>query len=146
MLRLLRPSETAATIFDVEYDRLYRNGKRVILFDLDNTLGAGKQDDVSSDVIELLDGLVATGFRVGIISNRRWIREDTPLLRLRGRFAVRFRARKPRRAGFVALLEELKGTTDEAVMIGDRRITDVAGANRMGIYSFLLRRRRSICA
>ena len=143
MLRLLRPCETAATIFDVDYARLYAEGKRVVLFDLDDTLASGRPDDVSPEVMKLLGDLEARGFRVGIISNRRRVREDSPLWALKERFPVRFRARKPRRSSFCTLLERVEATAAEAVMIGDRRLTDIVGANRLGIHSIrVLRRRR----
>ena len=32
------PTYLAQSVYDIDYNKLYANGKRVILFDLDNTL------------------------------------------------------------------------------------------------------------
>jgi HAD superfamily phosphatase (TIGR01668 family) len=140
--RLLEPDETAATIFAVDYGRLFADGKRALLFDLDNTLGAGRPNRLAPRVEKLLRELASTGFRVGILSNRRR-RIDPILSNLRGRFPARLRAGKPARRAFHELLEEMGARPGEAVMIGDRRLTDVLGARRAGIHSVLIAKTRS---
>ena len=32
------PTKLALSVYDIDYNELYANGKRIILFDLDNTL------------------------------------------------------------------------------------------------------------
>jgi len=134
-MRLLRPSESAPSVFDIDYDRLRAAGKRILLFDLDNTLGRRGARHLTDGVLEFLVDLEDRGFRVGILTNRRRNAQDPAVHALREEMPVIHAAGKPARRGFLKLLAELEGTPDEAVMIGDRWLTDILGANRLGIYS-----------
>ncbi|HHK67083.1 MAG TPA: YqeG family HAD IIIA-type phosphatase [Candidatus Acetothermia bacterium] len=139
MGRLLSPDEKASSIFEIDYDALYAAGKRVLLFDLDNTLGEGRPDRLAPAARELLLRLRKDGFRIGVITNRRRPAE-LPVFRDLSEHALLYhRACKPLKRGFLSLLEKLDASVDQAVMIGDRRLTDVFGANRVGIYTILLR-------
>jgi len=138
-MKLLRPCETARSIFDIDYPRLYRAGKRVLLFDLDNTLGGRRPRRLYPQVKELLERITQMGFKVGILTNRRIGTNDPVIHSLGERYPVVVRAGKPRRRGFRAILAQLDASPAEAVMIGDRLLTDVIGANRLGIYSIRIR-------
>ena len=142
MHRLLEPDGAAATIFEIDYDRLFADGKHVLLYDLDNTLSVGKPDRLTPRVEELLQELSSKGFRIGILSNRRW-KIDAIVSSLSGRFPLHLRAGKPARRGFRGMLSDLGADPREAVMIGDRRLTDVLGARRSGIHSILVEKMRA---
>lgn len=131
----LRPREIARSIFDVDYDRLYGLGKRAVLFDLDNTLGKRRPDQLSPEVAELLEKLTRMGFRIGILTNRRIGTKDPVIIELGNRYPLRCRAGKPRSRGFREILDQVGVPPKRAVMIGDRLFTDILGANRLGIYS-----------
>lgn len=139
MMKLLRPCETVPSIFDIDYSRLHRAGKRAILFDLDNTLGGRRPRRLDPQVEELLERITQMGFKVGILTNRRIGTNDPVILSLGRRYPVVVRAGKPRRHGFREILRHLNASPAEAVMIGDRLFTDVIGANRLGIYSIRIR-------
>ena len=79
------------------------------------------------------------GFHIGILTNRRRIRNDPVIAALARRYPLHHTASKPGKAGFLALLQELKNPIAQAVMIGDRTFTDIFGANRLGIYSIRVR-------
>ena len=132
---LLRPNETTPSIFAIDYRRLYRDGKRAILFDLDNTLGGRRPRRLDPRVDALLADIARMGFKVGIVTNRRIGTNDPVIHSLAERYPVVVRAGKPRRRGFREILVQLDTSPREAVMVGDRRLTDVIGANRLGIYS-----------
>ncbi len=138
-MKLLRPSETAESILDIDYERLYRLGNRCILFDLDNTLGGRRPARLAPEVTALLDKLTKTGFRVGIITNRRFGTKDAVIVELAESYPVRYRAGKPRKKGFLDILAKMNLPAERAVMIGDRLFTDVFGANRLGIYSIRIK-------
>ena len=132
---LLRANEVAHSIFDVDYARLWTSGKRAVIFDLDNTLGERRTSKLRPEVRKLLDDLRLRGFRVGVLTNRRWqsveplvaeLGPDVPVVRL---------AHKPSRRGYATLLGRLGVSAAEAVMVGDRTLTDVFGANRCRIHS-----------
>ncbi len=138
-MRLLRAREVASSAFQIDYERLWTLGIRALVFDLDNTLGRRGSDSLGTEALRLLDSLEARGFRVGILTNRKRGRADTVVAALAGRYAVLDVARKPSRKGFAAAIAQLGATPSTAAMIGDRRLTDILGANRSGIYSIRVR-------
>jgi len=137
-LQLLRPTETSPTIFDIDFEELLRAGKRAILFDLDNTLRKRWAPTLLPGGEELLVRLRDMGFRLAVITNRKRIARDPLLRRLVSQMNVIYHAKKPNRGSFLSLLSRLRVQPEEAVMVGDRRLTDVLGANRLGIYAILL--------
>jgi HAD superfamily phosphatase (TIGR01668 family) len=133
--RLLKPRETAATVFDVDYKALSANGKRALLFDLDNTLRRRWAPRLFPGAKELLRRLEQEGFAVGILTNRKRIGRDRLLYSLAKQMTVVHHAGKPRRKGFLELLGKLGASVEDAAMVGDRRLTDVLGGNRLGIHT-----------
>ena len=134
-MRLLRAREVADSVFDINYDRLRTLGVRALLFDLDNTLGRRGSKSLGDGARELLHELEQHGFRVGILTNRKRRRADELAAALAREFTILDVARKPSRKGYASVLAQLGETPAAAAMIGDRRLTDVLGANRSGIYS-----------
>jgi HAD superfamily phosphatase (TIGR01668 family) len=134
-MRLLRASETASSIFEVDYDRLWADGKRAVIFDLDNTLGERSTTTLRPEVRAFLDQLSVRGFRVGVLTNRRWRSVEELVSQLGSEIPVVRMAHKPSRKGYAALLAALGVSAAEAVMVGDRTLTDVFGANRCRIHS-----------
>ena len=138
-MKLLRPREVTASIFEVDYARLYSEGKRGILFDLDNTLGGRRPKRLEPEVLALLTELTGMGFCIGILTNRRRVNGDPVIEKLAQKYPLRHTAKKPSKRGFLALLVEIGTSRERAVMIGDRLLTDIIGANRLGIYSIRIR-------
>jgi HAD superfamily phosphatase (TIGR01668 family) len=138
-MRLFRANEVVRSVFDVDYERLWGRGVRALLFDLDNTLGRRGSKSLGGEARRLLGDLQARGFRVGILTNRKRGRANELALELAKEFAVLDVARKPSRKGFASVLAQLGETPTAAAMIGDRRLTDILGANRSGIYSIRVR-------
>lgn len=138
-MRLLRANEVAASVFDVDYERLWLQGLRALLFDLDDTLGRRGSDSLGAETLCLLDRLQARGFRLGILTNRKRGAADAVVAALAGKYAVFDVARKPSRKGFSAALAQLGAVPATSAMIGDRRLTDILGAHRSGIYSIRVR-------
>ena len=135
----IRATETADSIHDIDYDRLFREGVRTLLFDLDNTLErrGAKQLDASTPIF--LDSLFEKGFRVGILTNRRRNANDPIVHSLRQIVPVVSKAGKPSRRGYRKLLALLDESPKTSVMIGDRWFTDCLGAARMGMRSIRVR-------
>jgi len=136
MIRLwdwFRADDTIVSVRDLDIEGLRARGKRAILFDLDNTLEPGRPKVLHPTIQEFLKELMSRGMRVGVLSNRRYLSdEEQQALRIEG-IPMVFHAGKPRRCGYRKLLQLLGTTVEEAVFVGDRRITDVFGARRMGM-------------
>jgi len=134
MIPHLRPAETVETVFDIDFERLRFLGKQALVFDFDNTLAKRGCRAMPTLSNELLGGLAATGFHVGILTNRR------PRRTIAGvSFPIIYHAGKPWRTGYLAILEMLASSPEQGVMIGDRYLTDILGANRLGIHSVRVR-------
>ncbi|MFP4588805.1 MAG: YqeG family HAD IIIA-type phosphatase [Candidatus Acetothermia bacterium] len=133
----LFPDQEADSIFDINYERFAHQGKKGLIFDLDNTLGAWQRDHLDEEVMNLLDEVRELDLKVGILSNGRGknirsLLEELP-------YPVIFNASKPRRQGYREMLKRLGLKPDEVVMIGDQLLTDILGANRMNMHSILVR-------
>ena len=130
MILRLRPTEKVETILDIDFEKLRSLGKQALLFDFDNTLAKKGSRVMPAVSNALLADLAATDFGIGILTNRRKQKTIAGLS-----FPIIYNARKPRYAGYLAMLEMLSSSPKQAVMIGDRYITDALGANRLGIHT-----------
>ena len=135
----LSADRTVHRAVDIDYAALRERGVRALLFDLDRTLGPRKATSLPERARRLLESLASDGFRIGILSNRRRPGNDPVIEQLADRYALLHTAGKPRRRGYLALLERLEATPDEAVMIGDKWITDILGAKRLGMFAIRVR-------
>ncbi|MCX6096004.1 MAG: HAD-IIIA family hydrolase [Candidatus Bipolaricaulota bacterium] len=135
----LRPRKVVPSIFAIDFEELRRLGMRAVVFDLDRTLRDPGPNDVKPEVLSLLERLTERGFRVGILTNRRPLEEDPLHEALAKTYPLCHTARKPSKRGFLSLLRTLETPPERAVMVGDRLLTDVLGANRLGMYSIRIR-------
>ena len=134
-MRLFRPNETVPSIFAIDFPRLYEQGKRAVIFDLDKTLGGRRPTYLEPRVIDFLKQLTDMGFRVGILTNRRRAGHDSVIEHLSKQYPLQHTARKPSKNGFLTLLSTMDVSPHQAVVVGDRRLTDIFGANRLAIHS-----------
>ena len=138
-IRLLCPDVYVSTdVTDIEPAVLYAAGVRAALLDLDNTLVGWQRSDLSDRVRAWLCSMREAGIGLYLVSNTRYGKRLTALSADLGIPYVR-RAWKPRRRGFLAAMEAMQVTPEETVMIGDQMFTDVLGANRLGIRTFMVR-------
>ena len=135
-IRRYFPGEYVEDVGSIDYEALKADGKRALIFDIDNTLvGHGKDATPESD--RLLSELREKGFRILLLSNNSEERI--------GRFNVNLglpyiaEAGKPAPGSFWEALEMLGVEAKEAVVIGDTTFTDIAGANKAGIDSILVK-------
>ena len=135
MMSRLHPTQVAKSVLDLNLPQLLAQGKRVLIFDLDQTLCRRGTRTLDPKVAQYISHVKEAGFRVGILTNRRR-NSDQPIVHdLRRIVPVITAAGKPKRKGFVQMLEQLDSTPAKTVMIGDKRWTDILGANRMGMDS-----------
>ncbi len=122
-------------IYDIDYKRLKKMGIKCLLFDLDNTIVPVKTDIPTKKVKELFLYL-ENDFKVIIISNsnrKRLIPFKEGL-----NVDVAASARKPLKKKYVKIMEMYKFKEHEIAAIGDQLLTDIWGANRVGITSILI--------
>ena len=130
------PQASVPTIFDIDFEYLWKEGKRALIFDLDRTLAAGRRANLHPKVYRLLSSLQERGFAVAILTNRHFqVKRDQVIADLAQNYPLIYAAGKPGKKGFLTLMAKMNATPADTVMIGDRLLTDIWGANRLGIYS-----------
>ena len=133
------PTKIAKSIYDNDYNELYASGKRIILFDLDNTLISYYEDIPNQKLIEFGKMLLSSGFKVYVLSNNRGKRI--------GKFMETFPAtdsgnlmKKPFAHKIKKFLKNHNITNySEIIMIGDQLVTDILCANNVGVDSILVK-------
>lgn len=124
-----------ASIFEIPYDSLIKQGIKTLFFDLDNTLIAYDQDELNDKEISLLHELNSK-FKIVIMSNSGYKRVSYALRNIDIPFL--WHAMKPTKIGFKKALEIHGSKKEEVMMIGDQLMTDVYGAHRAGLNVILV--------
>lgn len=135
MLESLYPDEIIKSAYDVDYSKLYHDGYRGIIYDIDNTLvphGA----PADNRAICLIKDLQNLGFKVCLVSNND--RERVDMFNKDVHVFVVDKAIKPSRKGYIRAMAAMGTDKSNTVSIGDQIFTDVWGARRTGIHSILV--------
>lgn len=133
------PEEYVSSIFDIDYNRLYSQGLRLILTDLDNTLISYIATSPTEELFKWKKMVEEIGFEVIIVSNSRKDRVEYFAKQLNLPF-VKF-AKKPTKFGFKKALKMASRHYDssEVLELGDQLLTDVFGSKRMKFYTVLVK-------
>lgn len=141
MFRKFYPAEMAESSYSIDYEALYQKGYRGIIYDIDNTLvehGA----DANEKVIALFRRLCGMGFRICLLSNNKAprVRRFYRGVKIEGvKLHYIFDAHKPATKNYRKAMRVMRTTKKNTIFIGDQLFTDVFGANRAGIRSFLVK-------
>lgn len=132
----LYPWAEAASAYQIDYQKEYDNGVRGVLFDVDNTLvphGAPATEQAK----KLFDKLHQIGLKTCIISNNKEARVS-PFAKAVGSDYI-YKAGKPSARGYEQGMQRIHTTPDTTIFIGDQIFTDIYGANRAGIRTYLVK-------
>lgn len=134
MLENFYPDEYLDSAYEIEFDRLYGEGYRGIIFDVDNTLVPhGAPADARAK--RLFAHLKELGYQCCLLSNNK-----EPRVKMFNdvvQVQYIFKAGKPKASGYRQAME-LMGTNERnTLFVGDQIFTDVYGANRAGIRTIL---------
>ena len=123
------PTFLSMSIYDIDFDTLYAKGKKVILFDLDNTIASYE---------EVNEKLTKMGYKIYIISNNRIkrVKEFVETFKVKDYLTL---ARKPFTKRVCAFIKKNNLNKDEIVMIGDQLLTDIVCANKIGVTNILVK-------
>ena len=136
MKPLFKPDKYYRTAFDIDFEKLIQEGKKVIAFDLDNTLVPHFVKDPDDKVMQLLTKVQKLGFEFVVISNNNYGRVKRFCEPLGIKYY--YGAKKPLKFTFKRILDDYNITKNELVIVGDQIMTDVFGASRMGITSIFV--------
>lgn len=130
------PDRYVASTYVIDFEKLYQDGMRGLIFDIDNTL-VGHGAPADDRAIRLFERLRKIGFRCCLISNNQEKRVkmfNEPI----GVDYV-YNAHKPSTKNYLKAMEIIGTDRKNTVFIGDQLFTDVWGAKRAGIPNILVK-------
>ena len=130
------PDEYVDSTFEIDYEKLYRQGYRGVIFDIDNTLVPhGAPADTRS--IAFFERLREIGFESLLLSNNKEPRVKSFNDQVHSRYI--YRAGKPSVRNYRKAMELMGTNTRTTLFVGDQLFTDVWGAKKAGIRTFLVK-------
>ncbi len=137
MLQRFYPREYVDSTYDIDFERWRSRGYRGIIFDVDNTLVPhGAPADARAKA--LFERLHALGFQSILLSNNKEPRVRSFCQAVVGADYI-YKAGKPKRDGYEQAMKRMGTDVHTTLFVGDQIFTDVWGANRVGIYTILVK-------
>ncbi|MCM1185528.1 MAG: YqeG family HAD IIIA-type phosphatase [Lachnoclostridium sp.] len=134
MLESFYPDHEEDGAYDIAYEALYEKGYRGIIFDIDNTLvphGAPADDRAVALFARLRD----IGFKTLLLSNNKEPRVQSFSEQVGSPYI--YKAGKPGSRGYLKAMEMMGTDPATTVFVGDQLFTDVWGAKKTGIVTYL---------
>lgn len=140
------PDFSADSVLDIDFAQLKKMGVKHALFDLDLTIRKPHAPEIEADIVAYLVSLRNDGLLESISLATNNMKRDVsqfsdPLgahvfqpFHKNGRLV-----RKPHKAYFEKIITALNAKPEEIVMIGDKVGFDVAGGNRVGMRTVLMK-------
>ena len=122
--------------YEIDFDKLYQEGYRGLIFDIDNTLvphGAPADDRAKA----LFAHLKELGFQCCLLSNNQI--ERVTMFNKDVQVHYIEDAHKPYRKNYLKAMELMHTDLEHTIFIGDQLFTDVYGAKRCGMRNILVK-------
>ena len=129
------PDQYVASTYVIDFEKLYEEGVRGLIFDIDNTLvphGAPADERAKA----LFARLKAIGFRCCLISNNQKPRVEMFNKDIQVDYV--YNAHKPSTRNYLRAMEIMGTDQANTLFVGDQLFTDVWGAKRVGIHNILV--------
>jgi len=136
MFKRFYPDEYYVSSYAIDYKKLYEEGFRGVIYDIDNTLvphGAPADDRV----LELMASLREIGYKIVFLSNNKEPRVAMFNEKINAQYI--YSAKKPSLPNYLEAAKKIQCKPEECIFVGDQLFTDVWGANNAHIKSFLVK-------
>lgn len=133
---LFYPKMYKKNIFEIPYDKLKEQGVKVLLFDLDNTIGKMEEGCASKEVQDLFKTL-SKKFKLAIVSNNSSKKRVASFAKSLNVDYFYF-SMKPSTRSIRKAMNKYSVESFDIAMIGDQLVTDVLAANRVKCLSILV--------
>ena len=130
------PDEYMASTYVISFEKLYKEGYRGVIFDIDNTLvphGAPADERAK----KLFARLEKIGFQSCLLSNNQEPRVKMFNQAIQTNYI--YNAHKPSTKNYVKAMEKMGTDKENTLFVGDQLFTDVWGAKRAGIRNILVK-------
>ena len=132
----LKPDYNLKDIYEINFEELKSKGIKALLFDLDSTLMKSKSAAYAKKTLEWLSTFQKE-FIVAVLSNN-FNTEYIKKVQGQSTFDVLGACNKPNPKILLEYLENARIKPTEAVMIGDRPLTDILVGKRAGCMTILV--------
>lgn len=136
MFECFFPDAYMDSTYVIDFEKLYKEGIRVVIFDIDNTLvphGAPADERA----IRLFARLRSIGLDYCLISNNQLPRVKPFADAVQAKFVED--AHKPSRKNYLKAMKLMHVDLDSCIFVGDQIFTDVYGAKRCGMRTILVK-------
>ena len=136
MLECFYPKEYLDSTYQIDFEKMYRQGYRGIIFDIDNTLVPhGLPADERA--LALFRRLKSIGYKVTMLSNNKEPRVKMFCDAVEAPYI--YKAGKPKPEKYRQAMKNMGPDNRNTLFVGDQIFTDVWGANKAGIYAILVK-------
>lgn len=136
MFEMFFPDEYVVSTYVIPFEKLYEEGYRGLIFDIDNTLVPhGAPADIRA--IKLFNRLKGIGFDCCLLSNNQIERVEMFNRDVKVHYICD--AHKPSTKNYEKAMEIMKTNKSNTIFIGDQLFTDVWGAKRTGLRNILVK-------
>ncbi len=132
----LKPDYNLKNIYEIDFEKLKEQGIKCIMFDLDSTVMVSKSANFLPETLEWFRKFM-NDFEVAIISNNKnseYINNASKIAPCR----VIGKANKPNPKIMGDYLKEINISPTQAVMVGDRPLTDILAGKLLGCKTILV--------
>lgn len=133
---ILKPDYNLKNVYEINFEDLKQQGIKCLMFDLDSTVMVSKSADFLPETVEWFNSFIKD-FEVAIISNNKneeYIANASKLAPCK----VIGKANKPNPRIMKDYLESINILPQNAVMIGDRPLTDILAGKLLGCKTILV--------
>ncbi len=136
MFRCFFPDEYQVSTYVISFKKLYEEGIRGVIFDIDNTLVPHGEpaDERAKKLFRELDEL---GMKCCLISNNQELRVGKFNEEIKVHYISN--AHKPAKKNYLIAMELMGTDRAHTIFVGDQLFTDVYGAKRTGIRNILVK-------
>ena len=136
LFRSFYPDEYYDSAYEIDYKKLYDEGFRAVIYDIDNTL-VPQDAPADEHAHRLMDDLRKTGWQVMLLSNNKPHRVEMFVEGMDIDYIAE--AKKPLKDSYLKAMEKMGTTVENTIFIGDQLFTDILGANKAGIKTYLVK-------
>lgn len=134
---MVGPDYVYDSVHEIPYERLYEQGIRALVYDIDNTLATHADITPPDSVLTLVNRLQDIGFKVALLSN------NTPnrlsLFNKDMQLYGASMAGKPFAPGLRRVMKDMEVTPEETLMIGDQLFADIWCGYNAGVATVLVK-------
>ena len=136
MIDIFVPDVYAQSIYRIDYEKLMKKGIKCVIFDLDNTIAPVDVLEPPKEAIDLMFKIKEMGLKPILMSNSGKKRVEP----FRNGLLVDScaDARKPCKKSYKKIVSIYRFSPEEIACVGDQVLTDIVGANKMGMTSILV--------